>query len=172
MRSLFACACALALAGCPDAASGPDGSGGDDGGGAPDLARPPIVVPPPVRPSPKDWEGLPFPKAQDGRMVVLALPGMTMTLDPTLADGITALADCTAMIVDCYQPKVHSLDDCVAAAPACATATPWKEAKACCPTKCADAYQAARKGGQDPVTAFDKTYFAPGGGCFPGIPVQ
>ena len=123
-----------------------------------------------TRPPLSAWYQLPLTQTDAGTLVLMKLPGVSLQIDPHRSGWVTALADCTAMIVHCYAPPTPSLDDCVAAAPACATNTPWTEPQTCCPTVCATAYQSARAGGQDALTAFRNTYLVSHGGCFPGSP--
>jgi hypothetical protein len=125
-----------------------------------------IALTAPSRPAPSDWDQLPLPRTDGGLPILVQLPHITLALDPNLQDATTALAQCSGLINTCYTPPIHSLDDCVAAAPPCATPTPWTEATACCPVSCATSYLAARRNGLSPSDALDATLFG-SNSCFP-----
>lgn len=127
------------------------------------VGRPVSFEPPPAQ----DLGALGVPRLPDGRFFVIAIPGASLAIDPTLRTPVTALGACTRWITACVDPAARSLDDCTRSAPPCATDRPWEE-PACCPAACFDAYQAARRGGAEPLAAFSAVYFRDAS-CFPGV---
>lgn len=115
-----------------------------------------------------DLPSVPLPKLGAGKLLLIEASRARVELDPTVDDALTALGACTDLVTYCYAPGERSLDQCVEAAPACASARPWEEDAACCPKACASAYEKARKGGAAPLDALEQTFFlAPD--CFPGV---
>jgi hypothetical protein len=104
----------------------------------------------------------------DGNSVLIEVGRNRIEVDPTTNDAITALGSCTDLITYCYAPPSKSLAACVQDAKACATATPWTESAACCPSDCKTAFSAEVAAGATPLAAFQKVFFnAPN--CFPGV---
>ncbi len=118
-------------------------------------------------PPPQDPTTLDLPALPNGHLLVLAIPGAQLELDPTLRTPVTALGACTRWIASCVD-ATRRLDDCARSAPPCATDEPWNEATPCCPATCFDAYQTARRAGAEPIAAARQTYFADAS-CFPGV---
>jgi hypothetical protein len=114
-----------------------------------------------------DLPNLSLPKRPSGNLVLIENPLGGLQLDPQGDDAITALGACTDLITYCYEPGARSMDECVQAVPQCKTSKPWDEDD-CCPAACADAYAKARDRGQEPVTAFEQTFFLEPD-CFPGV---
>jgi len=127
------------------------------------VGRPVAFEPPPAQ----DLGALGVPRLPDGRFFASAIPGASLAIDPTLRTPVTALGACTRWIAACVDPAARSLDDCARSAPPCATDRPWEE-PACCPAACFDAYQAARRGGAEPLATFSSVYFRDAS-CFPGV---
>lgn len=113
-----------------------------------------------------DLPNVPLPK-KDGFLDLIETPAGALQIDPRGSDAITALGACTDLITYCFQPGERSLDECVEAVPRCKTSKPWDE-DACCPTACAEAYSQARGQGQEPIAAFEKSFFLEPD-CFPGV---
>jgi hypothetical protein len=67
--------------------------------------------------------------------------------DPSQRDEATAYALCLGLLRHCAE-ATGSMDACVAAAPRCATDTPWNEGVACCAGPCLDGYRARRANGE------------------------
>ena len=114
-----------------------------------------------------DLPNIPLPKVDTGNLVLIKTPSGGLQLDPTGSDALTALGACSDLVTYCFQPGARSLDECVAAVPQCTTSRPWQE-KECCPAACADAYAKARDKGQEPISAFEQTFFLQPD-CFPGV---
>jgi hypothetical protein len=114
-----------------------------------------------------DVPNLSLPKSPSGNLVLIENPLGGLQLDPRGDDAITALGACTDLITYCFEPGARSLDECVQAAPQCKTSRPWDEGS-CCPAACVDAYDSARKRGQEPFTALEQTFFLEPD-CFPGV---
>jgi hypothetical protein len=108
--------------------------------------------------------GLP---TRSGNLLVIQTPMGGLELNPSGSDAITAVGTCTDLITYCYEPGARSVDECVEAVPRCSTSTPWKE-EDCCPSACTEAYSKARGQGQEPIDAFEKTFFLEPD-CFPGV---
>ena len=101
----------------------------------------------------------------DGKYLLMQISTARLEIDPSASDPITAVGACADRVTYCVSDG-KALDDCVASAPACATAQPWKES-ACCPQACKDGYLEARKTAE-PVDAFEKVFFLEPT-CFPGL---
>jgi hypothetical protein len=114
-----------------------------------------------------DLPNLSLPKKPTGNLVLIENPLGGLQLNPSGADAITALGTCTDLITYCYEPGARSLDECVQAVPQCKTSKPWDEDD-CCPSACAAAYDKARDRGQEPLAAFEQTFFLEPD-CFPGV---
>jgi hypothetical protein len=114
-----------------------------------------------------DLPSVPLPKLDTGNLVLIKTPSGGLQLDPTGSDALTALGTCSDLVTYCFQPGARSLDECVTAVPQCTTSKPWQE-KECCPAACADAYAKARDKGQEPISAFEQTFFLQPD-CFPGV---
>ncbi|MBI5515165.1 MAG: hypothetical protein HY909_15420 [Deltaproteobacteria bacterium] len=153
-----------------------DGPAGDDGAGATDTTdaaeaggytRPPRIEVPPL-PPPPDLSALPFPRSDAGRPILLQMQGIQLELDPTLRDAVTAHGQCLDLVTRCFSPPSRSLDACTVWAPVCATARPWEEPGACCPSACVGAYERLRGEGRPELEAFTEVYLERRE-CFPGL---
>lgn len=113
-----------------------------------------------------DLPSAPLPK-KGLNLDVIETPLGGLQLDPRGSDAITALGSCTDLITYCFEPGKRSLDECMDSVPRCKTSKPWEEDE-CCPSACADAYAKARDKGQEPVAAFEQTFFLEPD-CFPGV---
>ena len=113
-----------------------------------------------------DLPSVPLPK-KDGLLELIETPAGSLQIDPSGSDAITALGACTDLITYCFQPGERSLDECVEAVPRCKSSKPWEE-EDCCPAACAEAYSRARDQGQEPIAAFEKSFFLEPD-CFPGV---
>lgn len=114
-----------------------------------------------------DFPSIPLPKLDTGSLSLIKTPLGGLQLDPTGSDAITALGVCTDLITYCFEPGARSLDRCVEAVPHCKTSKPWTEDE-CCPKDCVTTYSKARDKGQEPISAFEKTFFLEPD-CFPGV---
>lgn len=125
--------------------------------------QPAVSIPP--APPPEDLAG--YPVDDQGRPI-LGVSG-SLHLVERAPDALTALSECTAMIVRCVDPAVEgrTLDACVISPPRCATATPWQEA-ACCADACIDDYEQRRVAGTAPLTAFRQAFYGRPS-CAPGV---
>lgn len=113
-----------------------------------------------------DLPNVPLPK-NAGNLLLIQTPAGGLELNPAGSDAITAVGNCTDLITYCYEPGTRSIDECVEAVPECKTSKPWEE-EACCPAACAKAYTQARGQGQEPIEAFEQSFFLEPG-CFPGV---
>lgn len=153
-------------AGALDAAV--DGPAAVDGGVDADLTayipQPPVAIPP-LPPGPDLSHN---PVDEQGRRIVVA--GSNYALVVREPDALTALSDCTTMIVRCADPATvgHSLDACVVSPPRCATAQPWLEATPCCASACVARYEQLRTDGTPPIAAFDAAFYGEPS-CAPGV---
>ena len=127
------------------------------------VGQPTSFDPPP----PLDLATSGVPQLPDGNFFVLAIPDAQLEIDPRRRDPVTAAGVCARWITTCVDAG-HRLDDCTRSAPPCATDRPWEEPTACCPAKCFERYQDARRAGADPLAAFDPVYFGTDT-CFPGV---
>lgn len=144
-----------------------DGSGAVDAGLDADLTayipQPPVSIPP--APPAQDLSGNPV---DDQNRPILAEAG-DYYLVPRPPDALTALSDCTAMIVSCFDPAImgHTLDACVTSPRRCTTAEPWLEV-ACCADACVASYEQLRTAGTPPITAFRQAFYSQPS-CGPGV---
>lgn len=123
-----------------------------------EAASPSPVAPLDLSTIPEEYREAPIP-AQHG--------GVDLSYDATLADPVTAYADCSALVLACVDSGSSDFDACVPATTTCASAEPWKE-EACCPAACKDAYAAARGKGEVGFDAF-MAVFVTDTSCFPGL---
>ncbi len=131
---------------------------------APPYERQPTVPIPPA-PPPLDLAG--FPTDEQGSPILAS--SSNYYLVPREPDPLTALADCTAMVLRCVDRRLqgHSLDACVVSTPACQTDLPWTE-PTCCPAACVEAYERHRIAGAAPIQAFRAAFHARPR-CMPGL---
>ena len=109
-----------------------------------------------------------LPKSDEGRPILIEIPGARLEIDLERRDPITVLGNCTSWIAACVSPGERSIDDCARSAPVCETNTPWNEEKICCPTSCFEQYRTERLSGSEPIDALDKVYFMDAS-CFPDV---
>ncbi len=93
--------------------------------------------------------------------------GVDLRFDPTVADPVTAYADCSGRVLACLEATPDEWDTCVRSTPRCTTAEPWTEAE-CCPAACVTAYDDARTKGEVGFDAF-MAVFVTDTACFPGL---
>ncbi len=118
---------------------------------------------PPVRVS-----SIGLPVNETGQAILIEVQQARLDLDPTVRDPITAVATCADLVTYCYSPGARTLDACIAAIPGCSSQRPWEETIPCCPSRCREDYQRARRAGTAPMQAYDTVYLtAPT--CFPGV---
>ena len=96
-----------------------------------------------------------------------SLGGVDLAYDPNLYYPTTGLRSCVGRVNACFI-ATGKLDECVAGAPRCVTATPWKNdpgGEDCCPDSCLLQYFSDRK------TNTAATSFATvvQGTCYPGL---
>lgn len=113
-----------------------------------------------------DLPNVPLPKSA-GNLLLIKTPAGGLELNPASSDAITAVGNCTDLITYCYEPGTRSIDECVESVPTCQTSKPWEE-EACCPAACVKAYSQERKQGQEPIAAFETSFFLEPD-CFPGV---
>lgn len=109
-----------------------------------------------------------LPKSDEGRPILIEIPGMRLELDLDRRDPITVLGNCTGWIATCVSPGERSIDDCTRSVPICKTDTPWFEEKICCPAACFEQYRTERLNGSDPLDALEEVYFKDAS-CFPEV---
>ncbi|REG26003.1 hypothetical protein ATI61_11298 [Archangium gephyra] len=150
LRSLLALAL-LCLTGCP--------------------ASPIPEEPLPANPLPANNPDLPsfaeLPSSLRDEPFIPMHGGLPLSFDEALADGITAAADCAALVTSCLERTNGDFDTCVAGTPTCATEQPWTE-EACCPKRCKTDFNSRRAAGRG---GFD-TYidvFVKEMTCFPSV---
>lgn len=124
----------------------------------PDEVKSTPVAPLDLSTIPEEFRESPIP-AQHG--------GVDLSYDATLADPVTAYADCSALVLACIENGAADFDACVPATTTCATTEPWREG-ACCPSACKDAFSAARGKGEVGFDAF-MAVFVTDTSCFPGL---
>jgi len=124
----------------------------------------PIDFTPPAAPDPTE---LGLPVATSGRPILLAIPGAQLEFDTTRKDALAALGACARWITACVTSG-HPLDDCARSTLPCGSDMPWEEPAACCAPSCFQRYQEARRGGTEPVAAFDTVYYG-ADPCMPGV---
>lgn len=123
----------------------------------------PYPLPPRFDPSGASWAA-----TDAGTWIAASTVGLRLVYDRTLRDPSTAFARCSHIIRYCVRQPGRGLDDCVASAPRCATATPWMEERDCCPPACAVRFAALRSAGRERFAAFVDV-FADHPDCFPGL---
>jgi hypothetical protein len=109
-----------------------------------------------------------LPHGDGANAILIEVQQSRLEIDPTVRDPITAVAACAEMLTLCYVPGSRSLDACVSAAPTCSTDRPWLETVPCCPSRCRDQYERARRDGATPRDAYDRVYLTDPI-CFPGV---
>lgn len=125
----------------------------------------PVQIP---RLEPLDLSAIALPVTAAGNSILIQVENSRLEIDPTVRDPITAVATCADLVTLCYAPPTRSLDVCIAAIPTCSGERPWEETVPCCPSRCRDDYQRARRDGVQPRQAYDQIYLtAPT--CFPGV---
>jgi hypothetical protein len=92
-----------------------------------------------------------------GPLSLLRIAGVSLQINPSLHDPLTALGACADLVTRCYNPQNAPLDRCVDTVAQCQTATPWREAP-CCPRNCSAQFHQARTGGLADMDAFDRVY--------------
>ncbi len=98
-----------------------------------------------------------LPKDGAGRPLLIQVAGSALSLDFSAPDAINALGTCADLLTYCVD-ATRTLDTCMAGVTVC----PGKPAEAkepCCPQKCVDEYDKARKAGTAPIAAFDEALF-------------
>lgn len=120
-------------------------------------------------PSYAELDDLPLPEADDGRGYVwLDTSEVSLRLDPTLRDPVTAAAACGVVVLACHDAGTRNYHGCLANGPQCASDTPWTEAELCCPASCVDRYIAARSAGlNEPDAVLEAIYGDTS--CIPGL---
>lgn len=135
-------------------------SSGDAGHWVP---PPPVTLPP--LPPPPDYSG--YPVDDMGRPIV-AMGSLVNWVVVSTPDPMTAREGCAALVANCHDPELRSIDACMMSAPHCATAEPWTEPSPCCADACFAAYATQRLQGTDPLTAYLRILYD-GPICMPGV---
>ncbi len=127
------------------------------------MPQPPVAIPP--APPPVDLSQ--YPVDDHGGPILAQSNNYYLTERPP--DALTALSECTAMIVRCADPTIpgHSIDACAVSPPRCTTSQPWHEAP-CCPTACVDRYEELRIAHVAPIAAFRQAFYGRPS-CAPGV---
>ena len=123
----------------------------------------PYPMPPPVEPARMGWTPV-----DGGAWVAASTVGVQLVYDRTVRSPEVVFARCSSLVRYCARQPGRGLDDCIADAPRCATATPWMEDRDCCPSACAARFNALRAAGRDRLAAF-LDVFADHPDCFPGL---
>ncbi len=117
-----------------------------------------VVPPPDLSSIPAEYRESPIPNEHGG---------VDLSYDATLADPVTAYADCSALVLACMEGASPDFDACISATPTCASSEPWKESS-CCPAACKEGYSTARGKGEVGFDAF-MAVFVTDTSCFPGL---
>lgn len=109
-----------------------------------------------------------LPVVDGAQRLLMDVAPARIEIDPTTSDAITALGACADLVTYCYAPGTHSVEECMANVPTCATQEPWNESDACCPKACQDDFAKAVKKGEAPIDAFERVVLTDST-CFPGV---
>ncbi len=131
----------------------------------PPPSNPPPTPPPASNPDLPSLDDLPSWLRE--RPIPSMHGGLPLYFDATQANGITAAADCAAMITSCLERTHGDFDACVASPPTCATQQPWTEA-ACCPQTCKTDFSTRRATGRSGFDAYIDV-FVKDMSCFPSL---